>query len=48
MMSSPPRELARTVTATWPAEPAEPGYRGEVAGRWRYLDGAGEFGLISR
>ena len=24
-----------------------PTYRGEVAGRWRYLDGGGEFGVIS-
>ena len=43
----PARELIETVTAAWPAEPAEAGYRGEVAGRWRYLDGAGEFGVIS-
>jgi GTP 3',8-cyclase len=43
----PATELIRTVTAEWPAEPAEPGYRGEVAGRWRFLDGAGEFGIIS-
>ncbi|MEO5885635.1 MAG: GTP 3',8-cyclase MoaA [Candidatus Limnocylindrales bacterium] len=41
------QELIESVTGTWPAEPAEPGYRGEVAGRWRYLDGAGEFGIIS-
>src|SRR4029079_14548946 len=27
--------------------PAEPAYRGEVAGRYRYLDGAGEIGIIS-
>jgi GTP 3',8-cyclase len=40
-------ELRDLVTAVWPAEPAEPGYRGEVAGRWRYLDGVGEFGIIS-
>ena len=40
-------ELIDTVTGTWPAEPAEPGYRGEVAGRWRYLDGRGEFGVIA-
>ena len=33
--------------AIWPVEPAEPAYRGEVAGRWRYLDGGGEFGVIS-
>jgi GTP 3',8-cyclase len=40
-------ELIETVTAAWPAEPAEAAYRGEVAGRWRYADGAGEFGIIS-
>ncbi len=40
-------ELIDTLTKAWPAEPAEPAYRGEVAGRWRYLDGAGEFGIIS-
>jgi len=30
-----------------PLEPAEPTYRGEVARRWRYLDGGGEIGVIS-
>ncbi|MGZ9159533.1 MAG: GTP 3',8-cyclase MoaA [Candidatus Limnocylindrales bacterium] len=43
----PAAELIDTVTGAWPAEPAEPNYRGEVAGRWRYLDGRGEFGVIS-
>jgi cyclic pyranopterin phosphate synthase len=43
----PATELIEAVTASWPAEPAEPGYRGEVAGRWRYLDGRGEFGIIA-
>ena len=43
----PAGELIDAITAAWPAEPAEPAYRGEVAGRWRYLDGAGEFGVIS-
>ena len=43
----PAAELIDMVTAIWPAEPADPGYRGEVAGRWRYLDGLGEFGVIS-
>ena len=43
----PATELLERVTAEWPAEPAEPAYRGEVAGRYRYLDGAGEFGIIS-
>jgi cyclic pyranopterin phosphate synthase len=43
----PAAELIDLVSAVWPAEPADPGYRGEVAGRWRYLDGLGEFGIIS-
>jgi cyclic pyranopterin phosphate synthase len=43
----PADELIATIAAVWPVEPAEPGYRGEVAGRWRYADGAGEFGVIS-
>jgi cyclic pyranopterin phosphate synthase len=28
-------------------EPVAPNYPGEVAERWRYLDGAGEFGVIA-
>lgn len=43
----PAADLIETIAAVWPSEPAEPAYRGEVAGRWRYLDGAGEFGIIS-
>jgi cyclic pyranopterin phosphate synthase len=43
----PAQELIDTVAAVWPAEPADPNYRGEVAGRWRYLDGLGEFGIIA-
>jgi cyclic pyranopterin phosphate synthase len=43
----PAVELIDLVTAVWPAEPADPGYRGEVAGRWRFADGRGEFGIIS-
>ncbi len=43
----PAAELIDLVTAVWPAEPADGEYRGEVAGRWRYLDGPGEFGVIS-
>ena len=43
----PAQELIEWSTAVWPAEPADPAYRGEVAGRWRYLDGIGEFGVIS-
>src|SRR5690606_4177436 len=28
-------------------EPAQAAYRGEVAERWRYADGAGEIGIIT-
>ena len=43
----PAADLIETIAAVWPVEPAEPTYRGEVAGRWRYADGGGEFGVIS-
>jgi len=43
----PAAELIDTIASAWPIEPAEPSYRGEVAGRWRYADGGGEFGVIS-
>jgi GTP 3',8-cyclase len=43
----PAGELVDALRAVWPIEPADPNYRGEVADRWRYLDGAGEFGVIS-
>jgi len=43
----PAQELIDMVSAVWPAEPADANYRGEVAGRWRYVDGVGEFGIIS-
>ena len=43
----PAEELIETVSAAWPVEPADANYPGEVAERWRYLDGAGEFGVIS-
>ncbi len=43
----PARELVERIDAELPLEPAEPGYRGEVAGRWRYRDGSGEIGVIA-
>jgi cyclic pyranopterin phosphate synthase len=43
----PASEIIDTIAAVWPVEPAAPSYLGEVAGRWRYLDGGGEFGVIS-
>ena len=41
------REIVETVAAEFPLEAREADYRGEVAGRWRFLDGKGEFGVIA-
>ena len=41
------REIVDAIGAVHPLEPAEPNYRGEVAQRWRYRDGAGEIGVIA-
>jgi len=41
------REIVDTIGAEMPLEPAQPGYRGEVAQRWRYGDGGGEIGIIA-
>ncbi len=43
----PAKELVERIGAIWPLEPIGPAYRGEVAARYRYLDGRGEIGLIS-
>ena len=43
----PAREIVERIGAEFPLEPVEPSYRGEVATRWRYLDGAGEIGVIA-
>jgi GTP 3',8-cyclase len=43
----PASELLALVDAEFPIEPAEPGYRGEVAGRYRFRDGSGEVGMIA-
>jgi GTP 3',8-cyclase len=43
----PAAEIVRTIDAAYPLEPVEPAYRGEVARRWRYLDGGGEIGVIA-
>jgi GTP 3',8-cyclase len=42
----PAAEIVRTIDAAFPVEAVEPAYRGEVARRWRYVDGAGEIGVI--
>jgi cyclic pyranopterin phosphate synthase len=40
-------EIVERVGAVFPLEPLERAYRGEVASRWRYRDGAGEIGVIA-
>jgi cyclic pyranopterin phosphate synthase len=40
-------EIVSMVDAELPLEPVDPNYRGEVANRWRYRDGAGEIGVIA-
>jgi len=42
----PAGEILRALGSRWPLEPLAPTRPGEVASRWRYLDGAGEIGLI--
>jgi GTP 3',8-cyclase len=43
----PSRQLADLINARWPIEPLERNYRGEVARRYGFSDGAGEVGFIS-
>ena len=43
----PAEEVLRMIGGKWPVEPADPNYPGEVARRWRYRDGQGEFGVIA-
>ncbi len=43
----PSAEVVRAINEVFPCEPAHPNYKGEVAKRWRYKDGSGEFGVIS-
>jgi GTP 3',8-cyclase len=43
----PAAEIVRTIGAEFPLEPVDAEYRGEVAQRYRYRDGAGEIGVIA-
>lgn len=43
----PAAEIVERIDAAFPLEPIEANYRGEVARRYRYRDGAGEIGIIS-
>lgn len=40
-------EIVATIEEEFQLEKVEPSYPGEVAKRWRFQDGAGEFGVIS-
>jgi len=42
----PVQEMLERIDAELPLEPLEPTYPGEVARRYRYVDGGGEIGLI--
>jgi cyclic pyranopterin phosphate synthase len=43
----PAAEIVAALDAEFGVEPVEPGYRGEVAQRFRYRDGSGEVGVIA-
>ena len=43
----PAAEVADRIAARWPIEPVDPDHAGEVAERYRYVDGAGEVGIIA-
>ena len=43
----PSRELVKTIHARWPLRAVGRNYPGEVARRYKYLDGEGELGFIS-
>jgi cyclic pyranopterin phosphate synthase len=41
------KEIRDRIHAVFPIEPIDPNYYGEVAERYRYVDGAGEVGIIA-
>ena len=43
----PSRRLLEEIRQRWPLRPLDPGYPGEVARRYAYVDGQGEIGFIS-
>ena len=43
----PSRELRDRIAARWPLRALDPNYRGEVASRYGFADGAGEVGFVS-
>ena len=43
----PSSQVVERINAQFPLEPIDPNYEGEVARRYRYLDGSGEIGVIA-
>ncbi len=43
----PGAEIVEVIGRAFPIEPVDANYPGEVAQRWRYLDGGGEIGVIT-
>ncbi len=43
----PAREMLETIGRRWPVRAVDPSYPGEVARRYKYLDGEGELGFIT-
>jgi GTP 3',8-cyclase len=43
----PAQEIVDTISGEMPLVPVDPNYKGEVANRWRYVDGEGEIGVIA-
>src|SRR3954467_7535300 len=43
----PSAEVVRRISERWKLQPVDATHPGEVAERWRYVDGGGEIGLIS-
>lgn len=43
----PAAEILERIREEWAIAPADPNYFGEVAERYKYLDGSGEFGIIA-
>lgn len=43
----PASEIQERIAARWPIEPVAPDVEGEVAERFRYVDGAGEVGIVA-
>lgn len=43
----PIKEILEEIAEAFPIEPVDPNYEGEVAKRWRFVDGGGEIGVIA-